>query len=110
MVRRAAWAVVQSLAVPCRGMTIRNQPRIRALYLRDTDEESLAPYLPYLCRYVLDAAWLEPDPNVRLSMWEPLLTFLTSTLIDFFEHTTSHIFDTYVCLLKRYRMSGCWPK
>ena len=26
---------------------------------------------------VLRSAWVEPDPQVRSVMWEPLLTFLT---------------------------------
>ncbi|OCH91295.1 hypothetical protein OBBRIDRAFT_887096 [Obba rivulosa] len=55
-VRRAAWALVQTL--------------LRA------SKDNLQPVVPILSSAILRSAWIEPDLNVRSTMWQPLLTFL----------------------------------
>ncbi|GBE89079.1 hypothetical protein SCP_1500820 [Sparassis crispa] len=55
-VRKAAWSLLQTLLRTCRG--------------------HLKTQLPVLSSAVLRSAWIEPDQNVRGSMWQPLLTFL----------------------------------
>ena len=82
LVRRSAWALVQSLAYPCSGELL----PVREFGL-PTDpiycfigEPTLKPCLASICAYILGSAWVEPDPTVRASMWIPLLTFLRGEL------------------------------
>ncbi|KAI0711424.1 hypothetical protein C8Q76DRAFT_677774 [Earliella scabrosa] len=55
-VRRSAWSLLHTLNQTCKGR--------------------LEPLLPVLSRAVLRSSWVEPDANVRASMWQPLLVFL----------------------------------
>ncbi|RPD56966.1 hypothetical protein L226DRAFT_615267 [Lentinus tigrinus ALCF2SS1-7] len=55
-VRRAAWSLLQLLINKCR--------------------DHMDALLPTLSTAVLRSAWVEPDPLVRASMWQPLLMFL----------------------------------
>ncbi|KZT68385.1 hypothetical protein DAEQUDRAFT_727954 [Daedalea quercina L-15889] len=55
-VRRAAWSLLQTTLGSCK--------------------ELLNPHLSTLSHAILRSAWVEPDTNVRATMWQPLLTFL----------------------------------
>ncbi|KAI0777188.1 hypothetical protein BD413DRAFT_171550 [Trametes elegans] len=55
VVRRSAWALLQSLVRKCQAHLLS---------------------LPVLSSAVLRSAWVEPDPLVRAAMWQPLLFFL----------------------------------
>ncbi|KAI0945042.1 hypothetical protein AcV7_001681 [Taiwanofungus camphoratus] len=54
--RSSAWSLLQTLLRTCKG--------------------HLKTLLPVLSTAVLRSAWVEPDANVRGTMWQPLLTFL----------------------------------
>ncbi|EJF63887.1 hypothetical protein DICSQDRAFT_145362 [Dichomitus squalens LYAD-421 SS1] len=56
VVRRSAWSLLQTLVQKCKAQL-----------------ESL---VPVLSSAILRSAWVEPDPNVRAAMWQPLLVFL----------------------------------
>ncbi|KAF9818038.1 hypothetical protein IEO21_02999 [Rhodonia placenta] len=55
-VRRAAWSLLQTMLRSCKA--------------------GIQGLVPVLSGAVLRSAWVEPDVNVRATMWQPLLTFL----------------------------------
>lgn len=73
-VRRAAWSLLQTVLAKCKGWL----PSVldMSYHPDDVSIALLDPLLQVLSSAILRSAWVEPDPNVRTAMWQPLLTFL----------------------------------
>ena len=50
-------------------------------------------FLTILSVSVLRSAWVESDPVVRTSMWQPLLKFITGTPLPLFFFSCTHCFS-----------------
>ena len=75
-VRRSAWMMLLSLLKHRKGINLIDI-RVIILMKRLINLDDVDKIINILSSAVLRSAWVEPDPQVRSVMWEPLLTFLT---------------------------------
>lgn len=78
IVRRAGWGIVHAL-LGSQGSKSRDENWTAWIGQSDPDvkDHVLVP-LGLMSSAILRSAFVEPDPVVRSSIWEPLLVFLTS--------------------------------